>query len=1276
MPTQTGTPGNDFLEGTPGADVLIGLGGDDIYIVDDVNDQVVEASGEGFDTVYASVNYALAAGSYIERLAARDNGLTIPLILTGNEIANYIFGNNGANQLDGGAGNDVLQGFGGADVYFVDSALDVIIEFDGGGSDIVRSSVTFALGGASEVETLAARDAAATTALALIGNEYANTILGNAGNNFLDGNTGADILTGFGGDDAYAVDNISDVVNEAAGAGNDTVYATTSYTLAAGTSVETLASRDIVALTAMTLTGNELGNTIVGNNGANTLDGGAGNDVLAGFGGDDIYLVDSALDVVIELNGGGSDTVRASVTFALGGASEVETLETRDVASTAAIALYGNEYANTIRGNAGNNFLDGNIGVDILTGFGGDDAYAVDNAGDVVNEVAGGGTDAVYSTVDYVLAAGISVETLSVRDNGATNTQSLTGNELANIVVGNNGINTLDGKGGNDTLWGFGGADNFAFTTTLGAGNVDTIIDFTPGADKILLGGAAGQPFLTLATGALRSGTLVIGSAALDADDYLIYNSGTGALLYDADGNGAGAAVQFATLSTGLNLNAADFLVSGTANTAPAITSGATASVAENSAASNIVYQLAANDADGDRVTYALTGADAALLTIDASGAVRLINPADFEAKSSYAFNVVASDSAVATTKAVTLTVTDVVESGPTTTTIDETANLNDTRQTAQALDRGTFNIATNVNLPNDDLPSATIIGSISSLSDKDFFSITLQAGEQLILDVDGTTTLDSFLTLYKSGGGVIGDNDDLITPDPGSGSQFGHNTDSQIIFRAATSGTYYFSIGSFEDDAGPTSQGAYQINVSIGPVATAAQIMAEDVDALISGDSWNHTNLTYGFPTLASYYPSGFDEVSSSGSGDPVPVFEAFTPLQVAATQSLLQLIANVSTLTFTQNVTQGAFSTPGTAANANLRYAESDEAEVAYAYYPTNGGPSSVGGSAWFNHEDFDDPIRGDYAWMGILHETGHALGLKHGHEFPLAISADHDSVEYSVMTYRSFPGGNVSGGYTNETWGYPQTLMMLDIAALQKIYDGANYTFNASNSVYTWSATTGEMSINGTGQGAPGNGAGGSANRVFMTIWDGGGDDTYDLSNYAGGTTIDLRPGEWTTTAQAQLANLGQSHFARGNVANALLFEGNTASAIENATGGSGGDTLIANLVANQLRGNGGADIFKWAANGDAGTGLLADSVQDFVRGSDKIDLTGLDANPATGAHDAFTFIGTSAFHNVAGEVRYEVTGGSAHIFADADGNGVADMEIVLSGITTLAGTDFNF
>jgi Ca2+-binding RTX toxin-like protein len=1273
-----GTPGNDTLAGTPLADTLRGLGGndtllggggfdqmyggpgDDTYFIDDESgDEAIELAGEGFDSVYVAHDHSLKAGSSIELLSTNSHAATVAINLTGNELAQTLVGNAGANLLNGGGGLDTLIGLGGDDTYLVNVAGVAIGETAGGGNDAVYTSVSYTLNGGAYVELVSTNDNAATVALNLTGNELAQTLVGNNGANLFNGAGGVDTLIGLGGDDTYQVNVAGVLIGETAGGGNDAVYTSVSYTLNGGAYVELVSTNDNAATVALNLTGNELAQTLVGNNGANLMNGAGGVDTLIGLGGDDTYQVNVAGVLIGESAGGGNDAVYTSVNYTLNGGAEVELISTNDTAATVALNLIGNELAQTLVGNNGANLFNGGGGVDTLIGLGGDDTYQVNVAGVLIGEGAGGGNDAVYASVNYTLNGGAQVELISTNSHAATVALNLTGNELAQTLIGNAGASILDGKGGNDTLIGLAGADTFAFTTALGAGNVDTIADFAAGVDKILLGGNGGEPFAALASGALAAGAFVVGTAAGDANDYLIYNSSTGALLYDADGNGAGAAVQFATLSTGLSLTAADFLVSGPANAVPVVSSGAAATVAENSPATTIVYQAAATDADGDRFTWSLSGADAGQLTIDAvTGAVRLASPADFEVKTSYSFNVVASDSGSSSiAKAVTLTVTDVADNSATP-IIGETSAANDAIAQAQAIDRATLAVAANPNLFDDHLPSATIQGSVSAPGDKDFFSITLQAGELLVLDVDGTTNgLDSFLTLYNPNQLVIGDNDDLVSPDPGSGIQFDHNTDSQIRFRAATSGTYYFSIESFSDDHGPTSSGSYQLQVSIGPPATPQQLIQEDVEAIQSGTSWNHLALSYGFPTLASQYPDSFKEPDNG--------FTPFSATQQAATRLLLQIVGTVTQLTFAESS-----SNPG---NADLRYAMSNEADVAYAYYPTNGGPSSQGGSAWFNHTNFNTPTQGNYAWMGILHESGHAVGLKHGHEFPLAISADRDSVEYSVMTYRSYPGQDLSGGggYTNETWSYPQTLMMYDIAALQQTY-GPNYGFNNTDSVYTWNPNTGQMLINGAAGATPG------GNRVFLTVWDGGGNDTYDLSGYTAadttGTTIDLRPGEWSTTSQVQIANLGQGHFARGNIANALLYQGNSASLIENAVGSQTTDTIIANQAANHLTGNGGADTFKWMASTDAGNGGQADTIMDFVRGSDRIDLSPIDANPGTGSNDAFNFIGTAAFSHTAGELRYDVTGGSAHIFADLDGNGVADFEIVVNNVTTLAGTDF--
>jgi serralysin len=580
----------------------------------------------------------------------------------------------------------------------------------------------------------------------------------------------------------------------------------------------------------------------------------------------------------------------------------------------------------------------------------------------------------------------------------------------------------------------------------------------------------------------------------------------------------------------------------------------------------------------------------------------------------------------------------------------------NDGRGIAQAIDRNLFAVAANPDLIDATLPSATIRGSISTPSDVDFFKVTLNAGERLYLDVDHSLAggLDAVLSAYGPDGALIGQDDDPDFDDAGSDRNGAyasdpHTTDSMLVFRAQTSGTYTFSVEAFKDPDRPgvASQGSYDLQVSFGPPVSAAQIQRENVDALISGAKWDVTALTYSFPSFASDYPD-----YGTGS-EPYNNFHPLNFAQQNAVRSALGKLSDFSDLSFTE--------VTGNRSGAMLRYAMSDEPDTAYAFYPAGNFP--LGGDAWFRYSGsiYSSPVLGNYAFLTFMHETGHALGLKHGQEFPYALSPDQDTLEYSIMTYRGYAGAPLDG-YRNEPFGYPQSYMMYDIAALQKMY-GADFTFNSGDSVYRWDANSGQMSINGVGQASPG------ANRVFLTTWDGGGNDTYDLSNYSTGVTLDLRPGEWTTTSQVQLANLGSGHYARGNVANSLLFNDDPRSLIENGIGGSGADLLIANQAANHLTGNGGADTFRWVAASDSRPGGSADTIDDFQNGFDHIDLSAIDADSRTAFNDAFHWIGGNAFSGTAGELRGEVIGGSAHIFADVDADGIADFELILAHQTTL-------
>jgi Ca2+-binding RTX toxin-like protein len=294
--------------------------------------------------------------------------------------------------------------------------------------------------------------------------------------------------------------------------------------------------------------------TLDGGAGNDVLDGGIGNDIMTGGAGDDVFFVDSASDVVVEGAGGGFDLVFTSINYALGG--EAERLSTADPASTAPLSLTGNAKPNEITGNAGANIIDGGAGADLMVGGGGDDIYFVDNAGDVVSDAPGGGFDTVFSSISFVLTT--LIERVVAADVSAVTALNFTGNASVNEITGNNGGNMIDGGGGADLLIGNGGADAFAFTTALGGGNVDALPDFQVGIDRLYIDDAV---FTGLTPGALPASAFRVGAAAADADDRIIYNSATGALLFDADGNGAGLAVQWATLHEALPLTAADFQV-------------------------------------------------------------------------------------------------------------------------------------------------------------------------------------------------------------------------------------------------------------------------------------------------------------------------------------------------------------------------------------------------------------------------------------------------------------------------------------------------------------------------------------------------------------------------------------------------------------------------------------------------------------------------------------------------------------------------------------------
>jgi len=324
-------------------------------------------------------------------------------------------------------------------------------------------------------------------------------------------------MAGGAGDDSYIVDSAGDVVTEAAGEGTDTVRSSVNHTLAGN--VENLV---LLGSAGLRGTGNALANNLAGNGGANTLDGAGGADTMAGAAGNDTYIVDDAGDAVSEAAGEGTDTVRSSVDHTLAG--NVENLV---LLGSAGLKGTGNALANNLTGNGGANTLNGAGGADTLAGAGGNDTYVVDNAGDLVSEAAGEGTDTVRSSISYALLDNL--ENLVLLSGALDGT----GNALDNEITGNDGANTLSGDQGADRLIGgsgrdslYGGVDTaidrFVFSATgdsvVGA-NRDKVFDFVSGSDQIDLGaidadtGLAGnQNFLFSTTGPAAHSVWVVTS--------------------------------------------------------------------------------------------------------------------------------------------------------------------------------------------------------------------------------------------------------------------------------------------------------------------------------------------------------------------------------------------------------------------------------------------------------------------------------------------------------------------------------------------------------------------------------------------------------------------------------------------------------------------------------------------------------------------------------------------------------------------------------------------
>lgn len=955
--------------------------------------------------------------------------------------------------------------------------------------------------------------------------------------------------------------------------------------------------------------------------------------------------------------------------------------------------LRGNAGNDSLNGGDGNDSLDGGLGADKMSGGNGNDYYVVDNAKDVVTEtnknLAVGGDDIVEtSLLRYTLPA--NVENLILT--GTQDSKGL-GNALDNSILGNDANNELSGNAGDDFLFGQEGDD------TLTGGKGDDLIDGGIGSDTAIFSRKLSEYEITLSEDNTAQNQLIvkyIGKSNVDGTDKVVNTE----FLKFSDKTLDVAAFIEAQKPTPI-IEPPPVIVDPVPpviiiDPSPIIT--IPVSTANNEATAPFIYQ-SNNLQNVDSIS--------ALLTYNPKAS----NGVDYSASETEQWRTRASSDELAidltqTTKTTTeLTLQGQLESSPNAqiwykinltqagalqvqdlsgdaaanidvaifksagqnsltyhySLYDATQQLNSYQNVpagdyfvridkgntnaTQALD---FKIAINTQ-PTDefivpplkfDTNNSTMRAELSPAQTEVFYKFSLNKATTFTLDTS------PFVNQFEI---------DLIKPlasggYEGAGYTFFQSAPNEQIYELSA-GTYYLDVKAKALSKAVTlnipviSTTPINFNTTFKSVAPNS-LKADLTNAknAISTDVNGNLELTY-----------TFDLSGILGTDDASPNATSFSKAQEDAARLVLHEYENIAKLTFRELPAGGNERADLTFTNVSSL---GDSAGEASTHNASNGDYTHV--TVRIDASKMDTPPNiavGSNDYATLLHEIGHALGLKHprsygsggaSSELPF-LTTSKDSTQYTIMSYNK--PHYVIDGYdlnTNSAAGYGKTPLLYDVAAIQKLY-GANRAYNHEDTIYRWNENV----------------------DPFMTIWDGGGIDTIDASNQTQTQVIDLRAGEFSSIGaviKRYTDNSTKLYPAKNNVS--IAYD----TIIENAIGSNQDDTIIGNSVANQLTGGLGKDNFVFASKL---SDFNVDTITDFNVTDDSLTLNRtifntLNSSKALTAQELFISANATSAENATQRIIFNTT--SHDLFYDADGSGgdSAVLFALLPNVATLNAT----